>query len=224
MENEALDFELDKTYKTLFEAGKLKSSAFSTYLLLLATTSLLVLGHGNQNQVKVPFIELTLNKNLASAVLLVSSCIALYWYNITHIKQWLLRVKLSSLYRERYGKNLDVNWHIGYPTPLWIPTSSAVAPLPPLLAVLANAIFILLSVASYIAPVLLSWEITSAYYLATFAKVFISLLLITSALIAQLIISFDRRMSPKISEGYLREKFERQSSSEKDIGVHEGDV
>jgi hypothetical protein len=200
MENEALDFELDKTYKTLFEAGKLKSSAFSTYLLLLATTSLLVFGRGNENQVKVPFIELTLNKDSASAVLLALSCIALYWYNITHIKQWLLRVKLSSLYRVRYGKDLDTNWHIGYPTPLWIPTTSAVTPLP------------------------LSWQITGAFNLITFTKILISILLITPALTAQLISTFDRRMLPKISEGYFQAKFERYRTSEKDVSVHKGDV
>jgi len=224
MDNEALDFELDRTHKTLFEAGKLKGNAFSTYLVLLATTSLLVFGHGNTDQVKVPFIELTLNKDSASAVLLALSCVALYWYNITHVKQWLLRSKMLSLYHERYGKDLTVNWHVGYPTPLWIPTSTSVAPIPPVLAVLANGIFMLLNLAGYVVPALLSWRITGAYNLSVLSRLIITSLLILPALIVQAIASFDRRMLPKTFEGYFQARLLGQRREKHEINTHEGDV
>lgn len=208
MSTDALDFEIDKTHNTLFEAGKNKSSAFSKYILLLATTSLLVFGQISGENFKVPFVDLTLNKNLAAFMLLLLSCAALYWYNMSYLKEKLLRYKLRELFKKRHCQDLESTWNVSYPSPLWIPTSSSFR-LPSPIAIVSSSIFDLISVISYSLPVVLSWKITAAYDFNLIIRIMISVFIIAPAVIVQIYVFFSPDMRDENMDGFIEEKLIR---------------
>jgi hypothetical protein len=111
-----LDFELDKTYKKYFEAGSILGKAFLTYLLLLSFSAILALDKGIGNDVKVPFLEVPLNKRYAALIVLALGAGALYWYLSTLMITQLVNHKLTLLIRERYGVSKASKWNWAYPS------------------------------------------------------------------------------------------------------------
>ncbi len=114
--NEYLDCQIEITHKVYFEAGNNLGKAFLTYLLLMCFAALLIWGKGFGNEVKIPFLELTINKIYAALIVLVFSCFTLYWFFSTLKLTRLLGRKLTALLYERYGASNETRWNLAYPS------------------------------------------------------------------------------------------------------------
>jgi hypothetical protein len=118
-----LDFEIDKTQQTFFESGKVLGSALLTYLLLLCLTLILLFGNvittstnKDSNQIKIPFLDLTVNKPYASWMLLTLCDFGLYWFVCALANEMLMARKLYSLLNERYKTGWYTILHLRYPS------------------------------------------------------------------------------------------------------------
>jgi hypothetical protein len=161
---EYLDFLLEKTYKTYIEAGSNVGKAFLTYLLLISLATLLVFGWGDmENQVKVPFLELSLNKLYAATIILVLSCGALYWFLSTGVLLKMLGFKIRWLIKERYGINKANNWNIDYPSPYRVFINMNAAHVGIITGLSFMSFFLFLIISSSLLPLILAWFIGTSF-------------------------------------------------------------
>ena len=122
LEKEFLDFEITSTHATFFEAGKVVGTALLTYLLLVCLSLLLVFGNVKPNQeggssgIRVPFLELTVDKPYAAWITLLLGDMSLYWFFSALANELLLGVKLYDLLDKRYKTDWYTNLHLRYPS------------------------------------------------------------------------------------------------------------
>jgi len=114
--NELLQFEIDKTHESLFEAGKSLGTAFVTYLSLVALTALLVYGRVEDN-VELPLLSIKVSKDLAAAVTLLLSQIFQIWLiSLMNLRSYL-GFRLNDQLRQRFDRGSLELWHLQYPSP-----------------------------------------------------------------------------------------------------------
>jgi hypothetical protein len=114
--NELLRFEIDKTHQSLFETGKSLSTAFVTYLSLVALTVLLVYGKVEDN-VQLPLLSIKVSKDLAGAVTLLLSQIVQVWLISLMNLRSFLGFLLNDQLKQRFDRgSLDL-WYLQYPSP-----------------------------------------------------------------------------------------------------------
>lgn len=163
--NDLLDFMLDKTHQTYYETGRALSHAFLTYLILVSIEILLVFGMGADENVSIPLLQVTLKRQYAAIVMLVLSCLALYWLCSLRILYFQVGYRLFDLMHERYGYPSGNLWFIQYPLPMW-----AVSPLvkasgisglsvPRSLRILSNTLLTILAVLNFVLPFVFIWKI-----------------------------------------------------------------
>lgn len=111
-------FKIDKTYQSLYEAGKIISHAFVTYLLLIAFAMLLLFSGGIENAVLVPYLQLAINKSSAAIVILILSWGALLWLTSTYTYYMGRYYDLEKLIKARYGVDLEDTEYLHYPSPM----------------------------------------------------------------------------------------------------------
>lgn len=202
--NDYLDFMLGKICETYFETGKTISNAFLTYLTLLSVEILLVFGMEGDERVAVPLLQVTLKRSVAAIVVLVLSCLALYWFlSLRSIYSYHLRNKFYELLRERYGQPIEPLWnHIQYPTPLWV-----IAPLikttknrdysTSCSSTLLSLIFVVaLGICNFVLPFVFAWRIGNILRLSGSQKIvsFVVVFLLIAPAITAL------RSSPSVGE------------------------
>jgi hypothetical protein len=100
---ERLDFEIDKTHQTLYQAGEQVGKAFLIYLICIGITALLIFGRGIKDEVSVPFLQLTLDKSNATLVIHILSIGVLFWYHYIVAYEQFLLFQVADLLHERYG-------------------------------------------------------------------------------------------------------------------------
>jgi hypothetical protein len=167
-----LDFEIDKTQESFYEAGSVLGRSFLVYLSLISTSALLVYGNGFNNEVKVPFVELTVNKIYAAIIALVLGSAALYWFFLTLVLNRLLAAKLGALIHERYGVRKTARWNFAYPSAYhaFFAVNRHSASIPA--KILMNGFNLLLSF-SWVIPVILAWSISVSLGLSPIHRLFV---------------------------------------------------
>lgn len=168
-----LDFALDKTQKTYFEAGNSLGKSFLTYLLLLCLTALLVFGKGIKDEVKIPFLDITVNKTYAALVILILSCAAFYWYISTTFLHTILGIKLRWLIYERYGVFKDNNWYLRFPSAYSSFLTVNTRPKSLFADIMLFAFSVFLLISSSLLPVLMTWLIGGSFGLSNKYKILI---------------------------------------------------
>jgi hypothetical protein len=160
-----LDFVIDKTYKTYFEAGNNLGKAFLSYLLLMCLAGMLVFGQGVSDSVKIPFLDLTVNKSYAALIVLVISCGSLYWFMSTLMLHQMLGQKLAWMLHERYGTFTISLWKIAYPSTYSAFIHANSADLSFITGAILIGFTILFPLVSSILPVVIAWFIGKSFQL-----------------------------------------------------------
>jgi hypothetical protein len=115
---ELQDFEISKIYAAFFEASKLSSTSLTTYIFLLAVTTLLIFSKGIEGNITIPLLPITTSKNYAAAVSLALSCCILFWHYSTYLHTAAIGFALKIKLKQRYGMNNIAVSLYEYPSPL----------------------------------------------------------------------------------------------------------
>jgi hypothetical protein len=113
-----LDFQIEKTYQTLLDVSRSTGKTVVTYLALIVLALCLAFGEsmGIEDKVKVPIIDLTVDKRYAAAGSLILSYLTLLRASLLIAGNNFLDVKFRRLLHERYGGLCDVVWHMKPPS------------------------------------------------------------------------------------------------------------
>lgn len=111
-----LQFEIEKTHKSLFETGKSLGTAFLTYLSLVALTALLVYGRV-EDTVEVPLLSVKVNKDLAAAITILLCQVVQIWVISLMVLRSSLTDLLSDQLKERFDRGSLESWYLQYPSP-----------------------------------------------------------------------------------------------------------
>ena len=113
---EYLDFLLSKAHQQMYDVGKTSDQALRVCYFLFTLNALLVFGKAAEAEVNVPLLQLSLNKWMASIVVLVMSCAASYWFISTLNSYEDIGHKVASLIDERYNPEGENWWYLHYPS------------------------------------------------------------------------------------------------------------
>jgi hypothetical protein len=107
-------FALERASTSLFEAGKKVNTSFLLLSVLLIIASILVFSDYSESKIKVPLLDLTLQRWIAAQVIVaLSSAVTFHWISL-HSYERLLYSKLHSL---ASTTNSDLfHWYAFHPT------------------------------------------------------------------------------------------------------------
>lgn len=125
--NSLLEFQIDKTYASLFEAGKRLRATYLSTMLLFALTTLLVFGKTISGNVTVPLLGLGLNRLHAAEVTLVLCAASLFATYLEKGFERILGWKVHELLYQRYGDR-TLHWYLYYPSVLSSTKRLAISP------------------------------------------------------------------------------------------------
>lgn len=110
-----LAFHIEKASQGMYEAGKAKGTAYVSYLLLQFLVAVLIFGSADDDKATVPFLQLSVDKYNAAALIMIISFGTLYWWQTTALHDVLLKHKLLWLLAKRHKACLGGDWHLEYP-------------------------------------------------------------------------------------------------------------
>jgi hypothetical protein len=112
---EYLQFQIEKTYASLIEAGKSLRAAFLLTLTVFIVTAALLFGTSRTGDVTMPLLGITLDRIHAARVSLLLLSVAVFNVFFEHGSEKLLSWKLQTLVNERYGPRPWI-WYAYFPS------------------------------------------------------------------------------------------------------------
>jgi len=180
---EWLDFSLEKTQSALYDAGKKFEKLFTTYLVLFVLAAILTYGRGigteglgSTSLVKVPLLELSLDRRYAALALIVLSTAVLSSLVCLVVYEEVLRFRTEGLVLIRYGKISEIGdvpddhyWYLRYPSlfrmSLFLSSSYYGAG-----TVISN-MFLMIALSGLIMPEVFAWHVGKEFLWSTSARV-----------------------------------------------------
>ncbi len=180
---EWLDFSLEKTQSALYDAGKKFEKLFTTYLVFFVLAAILTYGRGigtegpgSTSLVKVPSLDLSLDRRYAALALIVLSTAALSSLICLVVYEEVLRWRTEGLVLIRYGKISEIGdvpddhyWYLRYPSlfrmSLFLSSSYRAG------TMIVTSMFQLIALSGLILPGVFAWHVGKEFLWSTNARV-----------------------------------------------------
>ena len=219
-----LDFAIEKTHTAFYDAGKKFEKFFGTYLVFLILSAIVTYGrgigadaHGTESGVKIPLLELVLDRRYAAIALVVLSTAVLLALVCQVVYEEVLRWRTEGLILIRYGQISKVGdvpddeyWYLRYPSlfrmSLFLSSSYRVG------AVFGNA-FLVIMTAGLFLPAVLAWHVGTELSWPRIAKVglIIGVSILPSLSILLLSMIFPRSQAAAAIYTKLQDHFREQA-------------
>jgi hypothetical protein len=157
LRGQTLDFQIEKTYANLVEAARRASASSRSFYVLLFFTGVLIFGEGIgvADQIRIPFVELTVDKRFVALLSLFLSVLLVFQSGAFGLQSRLLALKLGLLVRERYPVLGGLPWNLNFPTSEVALTRFINANVPPPFGLIVVGMG--RTIAEYLTPLVLAW-------------------------------------------------------------------